>query len=100
VNVNYLSGSQKFRVAVSLALGIGQYASKQHRPIESVMIDEGFGCLDRNGRQVMIQELQNLRGHLRCILLVSHQEEFADAFPDGYRFELIDGSTKVSSNRR
>jgi DNA repair exonuclease SbcCD ATPase subunit len=48
----------------------------------------------------MIQELQNLRGHLRCILLVSHQEEFADAFPDGYRFELIDGATKVSSNRR
>src|SRR5262249_13365333 len=23
-----------------------------HRPIESVVIDEGFGCLDRQGRQV------------------------------------------------
>jgi DNA repair protein SbcC/Rad50 len=44
----------------------------------------------------MIQELQNLRDHLKCILLVSHQEEFAEAFPDGYRFELTDGSTKVS----
>jgi exonuclease SbcC len=96
INVAFLSGSQRFRVAVALALGIGQYASKQHRPIESVIIDEGFGCLDRAGRQVMIQELQNLRGHLNCILLVSHQEEFADAFPDGYRFELLDGTTKVS----
>jgi DNA repair exonuclease SbcCD ATPase subunit len=96
INVAFLSGSQRFRVAVALALGIGQYASKQHRPIESVIIDEGFGCLDRAGRQVMIQELQNLRGHLHCILLVSHQEEFADAFPDGYRFELQDGATKVS----
>jgi DNA repair exonuclease SbcCD ATPase subunit len=95
INVAFLSGSQRFRVAVALALGIGQYASKQHRPIESVIIDEGFGCLDRTGRQVMIQELQNLRGHLNCILLVSHQEEFADAFPDGYRFELQDGTTKV-----
>src|SRR5262249_1791968 len=47
INVAFLSGSQKFRVAVSLALGIGQYASRQHRPIESVIIDEGFGCLDR-----------------------------------------------------
>jgi DNA repair exonuclease SbcCD ATPase subunit len=28
-----------------LAMGIGQYASRQHRPIESVIIDEGFGCL-------------------------------------------------------
>jgi DNA repair exonuclease SbcCD ATPase subunit len=95
INVAFLSGSQKFRVAVSLALGIGQYASRQHRPIESVIIDEGFGCLDSQGRQVMIQELQNLRSQMRCILLVSHQEEFADAFSEGYRFELVDGATRV-----
>jgi DNA repair exonuclease SbcCD ATPase subunit len=96
INIAFLSGSQKFRVAVSLALGIGQYASRQHRPIESVIIDEGFGCLDKDGRQVMVQELQNLRGHLQCILLVSHQEEFAGAFADGYRFELSDGATRVT----
>jgi exonuclease SbcC len=95
INVAFLSGSQKFRVAVSLALGIGQYASRQHRPIESVIIDEGFGCLDSQGRQVMIQELQNLRSQMRCILLVSHQEEFAEAFADGYHFELADGATRV-----
>ncbi len=100
INVAFLSGSQRFRVAVSLALGIGQYASRQHRPIESVIIDEGFGCLDRNGRQVMIQELQNLRGHLHCILLVSHQEEFAEAFSDGYRFELEDGTTRATRIQR
>jgi exonuclease SbcC len=100
INVAFLSGSQRFRVAVSLALGIGQYASRQHRPIESVIIDEGFGCLDRNGRQVMIQELQNLRGHLQCILLVSHQEEFAEAFADGYHFELADGATRVTRFQR
>jgi exonuclease SbcC len=96
INVAFLSGSQKFRVAVSLALGIGQYASKQHRPIESVIIDEGFGCLDHQGRQVMIQELQNLRSQMKCILLVSHQEDFADAFADGYHFRLDGGATRVT----
>jgi DNA repair exonuclease SbcCD ATPase subunit len=100
IGVAFLSGSQRFRVAVSLALGIGQYASRQHRPIESVIIDEGFGCLDRQGRQVMIQELQNLRGHMRCILLVSHQEEFAEAFANGYRFELANGTTEVTRFQR
>jgi DNA repair exonuclease SbcCD ATPase subunit len=100
INVAFLSGSQKFRVAVSLALGIGQYASRQHRPIESVIIDEGFGCLDRESRPAMIQELQNLRSQLRCILLVSHQEEFAEAFADGYRFELADGATRVTRFQR
>jgi DNA repair exonuclease SbcCD ATPase subunit len=96
----FLSGSQRFRVAVSLALGIGQYASRQQRPIESVIIDEGFGCLDREGRQVMIQEMQNLRNQLRCILLVSHQEEFADAFAEGYRFTLNNGTTAVTRFQR
>jgi DNA repair exonuclease SbcCD ATPase subunit len=100
ISVAFLSGSQKFRVAVSLALGIGQYASRRHRPIEAVIIDEGFGCLDRQGRQVMIQELQNLRGQVRCILLVSHQEEFADAFADGYRFELRNGTTVATRYQR
>jgi DNA repair exonuclease SbcCD ATPase subunit len=100
IPVAFLSGSQRFRVAVSLALGIGRYACGQHRPIESVIIDEGFGCLDRNGRQSMIQELQHLRGFLKRILLVSHQEEFADAFPDGYRFELVNGATRVSRFHR
>jgi DNA repair exonuclease SbcCD ATPase subunit len=100
INVAFLSGSQKFRVAVSLALGIGQYASRQHRPIESVIIDEGFGCLDNQGRQVMIQELQNLRGQMRCILLVSHQEDFAEAFTDGYHFRLDGGATKVTRFQR
>jgi hypothetical protein len=41
----------------------------------------------------MIQELQNLLGHLRRILPVSHQEEYADAFGDGYRVERHDGRT-------
>jgi exonuclease SbcC len=100
IGAAFLSGSQRFRVAVSLALGIGQYASRQHRPIESVIIDEGFGCLDRQGRQVMVQELQNLRGQMRCILLVSHQEEFAEAFANGYRFELNNGTTQVTRFQR
>lgn len=100
LGVAFLSGSQRFRVAVSLALGMGQYASARRRSIQSVIIDEGFGSLDREGRQVMIQELQNLRGHLERIVLVSHQEEFADAFPDGYRFELIDGATQVARFHR
>jgi DNA repair exonuclease SbcCD ATPase subunit len=95
VPVAFLSGGQRFRVAMSIALGIGQYAGKQHRPIESVIIDEGFGSLDRGGRQTVIQELQNLRGLLRCVILVSHQEEFADAFPQGYRIALHEGATVV-----
>jgi DNA repair exonuclease SbcCD ATPase subunit len=93
--VEMLSGSEQFRVAVSLALAIGQYASRQHRPIQSVIIDEGFGCLDPANSQLMIQELHNLQGELARIVLVSHQEEFASAFPHRYCFRLENGGTRV-----
>jgi hypothetical protein len=46
------------------------------------------------------EELQNLRSQMRCILLVSHQEDFAEAFSDGYQFKLEDGATKVTRFQR
>jgi len=100
LGVAFLSGSQRFRVAVSLALGIGQYARGLDRPIQSVIIDEGFGCLDRQGRDEMIAQLTALKGRLARVVLVSHQEEFAEAFRDGYRFEVRDGSTAVREFHR
>lgn len=97
--VEMLSGSERFRVAVSLALAIGQYASRQQRPIQSVIIDEGFGCLDPDNRRWMIDELQRLQGQLARIILVSHQEEFASAFPNRYCFRLEPGGTRVALHR-
>jgi DNA repair exonuclease SbcCD ATPase subunit len=99
-DVAFLSGSQKFRVAVSLSLAIGQYASGARRAVQSVIIDEGFGCLDTVNRQVMIQELQNLRNQLERIILVSHQDEFASAFADGYCCQIIDGATRLEPFHR
>ncbi len=95
IPVAFLSGSQRFRVAVSLALAIGRYAGQGGRRIESVIIDEGFGSLDREGRREMIDELHALKSALDRIILVSHQEEFAGAFANKYFVELVDGSSRA-----
>jgi len=89
--MEYLSGSQKFRVAIAIALAIGRYSAGQSRPLESVIIDEGFGSLDRDGLNSMAEELKELQRSqlLSRIILVSHQEELVDRFPAGYR--LIPG---------
>ena len=91
----FLSGSQQFRVAVALALAIGQYAGGGNRLGDCVIIDEGFGSLDHEGQVVMIQELRQLQGIMKRIILVSHQESFANAFPEGYRFGIQDGEAQV-----
>lgn len=93
--VNQVSGSQRFRIAVSLALAIGRYANRKARRIKSVIIDEGFGSLDKAGRDDMIQELTTLGQELERIILVSHQDEFAGAFPNRYSFRLVDNASRV-----
>jgi DNA repair protein SbcC/Rad50 len=93
--IEMVSGSQKFRVAVSLALAIGQFASRDSHRIESVIIDEGFGSLDRNSREDMIGEINNLKNMLKRIILVSHQEEFAHAFPNRYQIRLENKASVV-----
>lgn len=95
VAVSLTSGSQRFRIAVSLALAIGRYKGQQARRIQSVIIDEGFGSLDKNSRDDMIRVLDDLQQALDRIILVSHQEEFANAFSNGYAVSLRDDSSKV-----
>jgi DNA repair exonuclease SbcCD ATPase subunit len=94
--LSFLSGSQRFRVAVSLALGIGNYATQGARRVEAVIIDEGFGSLDKQGRHEMIDELHGLQSVLKRIILVSHQEEFFDSFSNRYLIEIQDGTSRAS----
>ncbi|HZT79463.1 MAG TPA: SMC family ATPase [Gemmataceae bacterium] len=98
--VHYLSGSQKFRVAVSVALAIGRFAAGQARPLESVIIDEGFGSLDRDGLRAVAEELIRLRQYLRRIILVSHQEDFADRFPVVIKLTHAGNGTRAAPVRR
>jgi DNA repair protein SbcC/Rad50 len=96
VPVNLTSGSQRFRIAVSLALAIGRYKGQQARRIRSVIIDEGFGSLDKNSRDDMIRVLDDLQQALDKVILVSHQEEFATAFSNGYTVSRNHDSSEVA----
>jgi len=100
IGVKYLSGSQKFRVAISVALAIGRFAAGQARPLECVIIDEGFGSLDKDGLRDAAEELNRLKDHLRRIILVSHQEEFTDRFPAVIRMSKGDGGTIAEQVRQ
>ncbi len=96
LDVAFLSGSQKFRVAVALAAGIGQYSAGAGR-IRALIIDEGFGSLDDQGRQQMVDELRSLSGVLDRVFVISHQEDFRDRalFPTGYVLRKSHQRTEV-----
>jgi len=95
-SIKLLSGSQQFRVAISLAIGIGRYMGSTNHRVESIMIDEGFGSLDASSRDEMTQALQDLEDDFKCVIVVSHQNEFSNKFPNRYETEIIDGRTKIA----
>jgi DNA repair exonuclease SbcCD ATPase subunit len=99
IEVRFISGSQQFRVAVAIALAIGQYSGSSSRNIRSVIIDEGFGSLDEDGRREMIAQLKSLENVLDRVIVVSHQEEFDEAFSNGYHIEKV-GRTSIPRRRR
>jgi DNA repair protein SbcC/Rad50 len=97
LDVKFISGSQKFRVSVALAAGVGQYVGRGVGSVRSLIIDEGFGSLDTQGRQEMIDELRNLSQFMDRIIIVSHQEDFQDRtlFPTGYVLRKVNQRTQV-----
>ncbi len=87
LDVTFLSGGQKFRVAVALAVGIGQYAGLGGA-MPSQIIDEGFGSLDDNGRTEMLETIRDMSEHFERIIVVSHTDSFHDAAMFPARYEL------------
>ena len=83
-----LSGGERFRVAISLAIAIGQMAARG-APMNTLVIDEGFGALDEENRELMVENLRHLsENELKGgrIIVVSHQDDVREAF--GHRYQL------------
>ena len=83
----YLSGGEKFRVAVSLAVAIGQSVLGDRR-VDTLVIDEGFGSLDANNRDLMADEMRTLSEKVLLggrVVIVSHLDDVRDFFGSRYR---------------
>lgn len=94
----FFSGGESLLIAVSLAIAIGQ-AVAGRTAANTLIIDEGFGALDNNRRELLVEELGRLsRDVLQGgrVIVVSHQDDVKEKF--GNRFLLHktdDGLTNV-----
>ena len=94
----YISGSEKFRVAISLAVAIGQSISGG-RTVDSLIIDEGFGSLDQVNRDNLVTELRRLSEDVLNggrVVIVSHEDDICDKFVHRLKItKNIDGIVSV-----
>ena len=81
--VTRYSGGERMRINLALRLGISEVIARRSGykgKIETLIIDEGLGALDEEGRQATIEILRQLRQRFKKILVISHVEDVKEAF--------------------
>ncbi len=85
------SGGEAFRVNFALRLALAQVlAQRRGARLQTLIIDEGFGSQDSQGRQRLIEAINLVRSEFAKILVITHLDELKDAFP--VRIEVEKGA--------
>ncbi len=78
----FFSGGEKFRVDFAIRLALSRVlARRSGTPLRLLVVDEGFGSQDQAGRERLIEALNAVKDEFSTVLIISHLEEFHDAFP-------------------
>ncbi len=77
------SGGEAFRVNFAIRLALSKLLT--HRAgakLQFLVIDEGFGTQDTEGRDRMIEAINAIKNDYAKVLVVTHVEELKEAFPN------------------
>ena len=89
------SGGEAFRVNFAVRLALSEIlAQRKGARLQTLVIDEGFGSQDLQGRQRLIEAINLVKSDFAKILVITHLDELKDAFPTRIEVEkTAQGST-------
>ncbi len=89
------SGGEAFRVNFAIRLALSEVlAQRAGARLQTLVIDEGFGSQDTQGRQRLVEAINLVRQDFAKILVITHLDELKDAFPARIEVEkTAEGST-------
>ena len=78
---NY-SGGEQFRVNVAIRLALSKLLTRRAgAKLQFLVIDEGFGTQDMEGRTKIVEGLDTIKNDFEKILGITHLEELKEEFP-------------------
>jgi len=90
------SGGEAFRINFAIRLALSQMlAGRAGARLRTLVIDEGFGSQDAEGRQRLIEAINLVSQDFAKILVITHLDELKDAFPSLIEISKVNGSSIV-----
>jgi len=76
------SGGEAFRINFAIRIALSKLlARRAGAPLPTLIIDEGFGTQDSTGMEKLREAIVSIQDDFQKILVITHVEEFRDAFP-------------------
>jgi exonuclease SbcC len=93
-----LSGGETFMASLALALGLADVVTEEAggTRIEALFVDEGFGSLDEETLEEVMNVLDGLREGGKCVGIVSHVAELRQRIPAQVRVRKTHTGSTVS----
>jgi exonuclease SbcC len=91
------SGGEAFRVNFAIRLALSEILSQRAGArLQTLVIDEGFGSQDAQGRQRLIEAINLVRQDFEKILVITHIDELKEVFPTRIEVEKTEAGSQVS----
>lgn len=96
-----LSGGETFVVSLALALGLADVVTQEAggADLDTLFVDEGFGALDADTLDDVMDTLDSLRDGGRVVGVVSHVAEMRDRIPTQLLVSKSRGGSTVAISR-
>jgi len=90
------SGGEAFRVNFAIRLALSHLlAQRAGARLQTLVIDEGFGSQDADGRQRLIEAINMVKPDFSKIFVITHLEELKDVFPTQIEVEKSASGSRV-----
>ena len=91
------SGGEAFRINFALRLALSRVLSQRAGArLQTLVIDEGFGSQDVEGRQRLVEAISQVQSEFKKILVITHLDELKDQFPARIEVEKTPRGSRVS----
>jgi exonuclease SbcC len=90
------SGGEAFRANFAIRIALSKLlARRAGARLQTLVIDEGFGSQDTEGRDRLIEAIDSIRDDFEKILVVTHLDELKEFFPARIEVTKGDGGSQL-----